>query len=57
MEVKMININIGMPEFLLIFSLGMYQNSQSIAITAFCLAIFASVCKYAMTQKDSIDDR
>ena len=52
-----ININIGMPEFLLIFSLGMYQNSQSIAITAFCLAIIASVCKYAMAHKDSIEDQ
>ena len=51
----MININIGMPEFLLIFSLGMYQNSQTIAITAFFLAIIASVCKYAMANRDSID--
>jgi len=57
MEVIVININIGMPEFLLIFSLGMYQNSQTIAITAFCLAVFASVCKFAMTQKDSIDEQ
>ena len=53
----MININIGMPEFLLIFSLGMYQNSQTIAITAFFLAIVASVCKFAMSNKDSLEQR
>jgi len=53
----MININIGMPEFLLIFSLGIYNDSQTFSMVAFCIAILASVSKFAMQNKDSIEDR
>ena len=56
-EIKMININIGMPEFLLIFSLGIYNDSQTFSMVAFCIAILASVSKFAMQNKDSIEDR
>ena len=42
------NIKLGMPEILIIFSTFMYSQSFSFAITAFVLGVFARVFDYVM---------
>jgi len=46
------NIRFGMPEILVIFSMLLYQSSQTFSIIAFIMGVLASVVVYAINFKD-----
>lgn len=42
------NLKIGMPEILVLFSLFMYGQSFTFAVIAFCLGMSGRICAYLM---------
>ena len=48
------NVKIGMPEILVVFSLVMYSQSFAFAITAFVLGLFARIIDYTMEYSEKI---
>ena len=57
----MTNITIGMPEFLLLFSVAMYNQSWGLSILAFSLAIVgratSNLVDYGKKNQDNLEEK
>jgi hypothetical protein len=57
----MINITIGMPEFLLLFSAAMYNQSWGLSILALSLAIIgrttSNLVDYGKKNQDNLEEK